>query len=288
MPYDPARRAQAIADCDVWLGLGGSPFQSAQNRWFIDHLLDDAALCTRENKAMFYLGIGVQTATELAVPDTQHLIAKAAGIWTRDQRSAERIQTLPDRPDQVEAAADLAHVFFRANQPPAAVSERVTLVPNFDYATWSGQSATLEAISALPVRDRVWLAQESRELPGAERALHAALPESEKGRWRLASPDLPGAPLAQVLSLWPSGGWLVSARYHAALAGAWARSRIVIIDTNEKLRAAAHELSASLISADAPAATVARALVQATPATPPVASADRALAACAAFLHAAS
>ena len=127
------------------------------------------------------------------------------------------------------------------NDPPATTPGRLTLVANFDFGRWAGQDACLRALHALPAADRVWLAQESRELPGAERALFAALPESEKSRWRFVSPERAGAPLPEIVAGWPGTEWLLTARYHAALVGAWARSKIVVISTNEKLRSAARD-----------------------------------------------
>ena len=286
LAYDEMARARAIATCDVWLGLGGSPFQSALSRWFIDHLVGDAALCARERKPMFYLGIGVQTEAEVAVPEVQRLCAAAAGIWTRDAASAERLAALRTAAP-IEAAADLAHVFFRETPPPRATPGRVTLVANFDYNDWRGQRACLDALGTLPATDRVWLAQESRELPGAERALFAALAPADQARWRLVSPEEHGAPLAEVLGRWPSGEWLVTARYHAALAGAWAGSRVVVLGTNEKLRSAARELAATLVATDADAATVARALASAPRPAHPAPLAESAAAACAAFVRSA-
>jgi hypothetical protein len=179
-------------------------------------------------------------------------------------------------------------LFFRDYPPPAAAPSRVTLVPNFDYGHWPGREAVLHAVDALPVSDRVWLAQESREIPGAERALHASLSHTARDRWRLSTPEEPGAALPGVLGRWPSGEWLVTARFHAALAGAWARSRIVVIATNEKLRAVAQELAAPTIPPDADSATVTRALASAVPATPPIQAAERAYAACAAFVRTAA
>ena len=41
-------RRACIAACDAWLGLGGSPFQHTQSRWFIDHLAEEAALCREQ------------------------------------------------------------------------------------------------------------------------------------------------------------------------------------------------------------------------------------------------
>lgn len=270
LPYDATSRSHAIAACDAWLGLGGSPFQSAQSRWFIDHLLDEAQLCAQAGKRMYFLGVGVQTASELAVPDVAQLCRQASALWTRDAISAERLHKLLPT-GSVEAAADLAHVFFRATPPPPAQPGRVTLVANFDYAGWPGQAACLRAIATLRVREHVWLAQESRELPGAERALHAALPAEDRARWRLVCPDAlepVGAPLPQVLARWPSSEWLVTARYHAALAGAWAGSKIVIIGINEKLRGAAAELDVPLIAPDADEPTVLRAFAAARPVSP--------------------
>ncbi|MSU22443.1 MAG: polysaccharide pyruvyl transferase family protein [Opitutus sp.] len=287
-PAELPIREQCIAACDVWLGLGGSPFQSALSRWFVDHLVADAAACARAGKPMFFLGVGVQSAAELNVPDIRRLCAQAAGIWTRDAASAEWLAALPAPPPMVEPAADLAHLFFRDTPPPPAAAGRLTLVANFDYGTWPGQTAFLHRARAHRATERLWLAQESRDLPGAERALHAALPAAEKTSWPLRSPELPGAPLDRVLAHWPSGEWLVTSRYHAALAGAWSRSKVIVIATNEKLRAAARELDCALLAPDADEAAVDRALASAAPATPGALPAERAEAACAAFVRAAS
>ncbi|MCX6952347.1 MAG: hypothetical protein NTV51_09305 [Verrucomicrobia bacterium] len=296
LPCDETSRAHCIGQCDIWLGLGGSPFQSALSRWFLDHLVSEAALCARQRKPMFYLGVGVQNTAELADPDLQRLCAQATAIWTRDPASAARLAALPSSPP-VESAADLAHLYFRETPPPPALPGRLTLVANFDYGAWPGQGAFLRATApgalALPVTQRVWLAQESRDLPGAERALHAALAPSDQALWALALPDLaptPAPSLDVALGRWPSGEWLVTARYHAALAGAWAGSKVSIVSTNEKLRAAAHELSCPMLSLDATGPTVTSTLqtVGAPSRALLTAAADRAHAACAAFVRAAS
>ena len=286
LPYDRATRAKCIRECDLWLGLGGSPFQSANSRWFIDHLVEEAGTCTREQKPMFFLGVGVQTANELTVPDVRRVCAQSAGIWTRDPASAERIAALPS-PPPVDAAADLAHLFFREVHPPAAKAGRMTLVVNFDFGAWPGQSAFMEAMEKLPAREHIWLAQESRPLPGAERAMYASLSPAARSQWQLVSPESPGADLSDVLARWPSGEWLVTARYHAALAGAWSGSSIIVLATNEKLRAAASEIQAPLLSPAADETTLLRSLAGAESIRPPVELAKRAYSACEAFVRSA-
>jgi polysaccharide pyruvyl transferase WcaK-like protein len=286
-PYDDATRAHCIGACDVWLGLGGSPFQHALSRWFLVHLLGEARLCAAAKKPMFYLGIGVQTRDEARSPDVQRLCAQALAIWTRDPESAENLAALPSSPP-IAAAADFAHILFRHTPPPPARTGQITLVPNFDYGAWPGRDALLRATGAFRASRRVWLAQEARTLPGAERALYSALPIAEQSRWQIIMPDAPGAPLPQALARWPSGEWLITSRYHAALAGAWAGSKIVVIATNEKLRAAARELGCSIIMPDTDAATVSRVLATAERSRPGTVQAAAAQSACAAFVEAAS
>ncbi len=283
-PVEDTDRARCIAECDVWLGLGGAPFQSALSRWFIDHLLGEMELCAQEKKPMFYLGIGIQTAADLAEIDVRHLCARAERIWTRDFASAERLRALPARP-AIDSAADLAHIFFRETNPPPAKPRRLTLVANFDYDAWRGQEDCLAAVKNLPATERVWLAQEARELPGAERLLFRALPAAEKAWWKLAIPEQPGTPLEHVLAGWPSAEWLVTARYHAAVAAAWAGSKIVVISTNEKLRSIAHDLHAPLLALGADEKSVARALAAAPTVAAPGHLAERAWAACAEFVR---
>jgi hypothetical protein len=176
-------------------------------------------------------------------------------------------------------------------------------VANFDYGAWPGQADFLRATRApslaWPVIERIWLAQESRDLPGAERALYAALPLSDRAPWRLALPDapqpgdsVPALSLATAFSRWPSGQWLVTARFHAALAGAWAGSKILILSTNEKLRAAARDLACPVLAPAADAGSLSHALTTLAHSTPVsrdrlILAADRATAACAAFVRAA-
>ena len=297
LPYDEATRARCIAGCDVWLGLGGSPFQHAQSRWFVDHLTGEAARCREAGRPMYFLGIGVQSATELNDAAVRAICAQASAVWTRDPASAEYLAALPSPPPSVDAATDLAHVFFRETPLPLAHRGRLTVVANFDYGAWPGQEAFFAGVdspsSPLPVTERVWLAQESRDLPGAERMLHGALPSDRQSRWRLAIPDLEPTPVASLndtFSRWPSGEWLVTARFHAALASAWAGSKVAILSTNEKLRAAARELHCPILAPDADAAMVSQTLAILADGAPVprrdlLLSAERAAAACGAFVE---
>ena len=270
LPYDEATRRAAIGACDAWLGLGGSPFQCAVSRWFVDHLEAERRACAAARKPMYFLGVGGQDPAAYALPEIRAVCTQAEKIWTRDAATADTLaRELPGA--RVAAAADLSHLFFEANPPPAAVPGRLTAVLNFDYAGWPALEAALGALDAVPARERVWLAQESRPLPGAEQWLYGQMPAGPQARWRLQIADTGEPALPAVLARWPSGEWLLTSRFHATLAGAWAGSRIVVIATNDKLRAVAREFGCPMLAPEAEPAGFAAALRESEPvARPPL------------------
>lgn len=267
--YTPEERTSAIAACDAWVGLGGSPFQSAQSRWFIDHLVDDAARCRDAGKPMYFLGVGVQEEAELLVPDVRAVCGQAEAIWTRDAASAHRLGRLIDA-GRVRAAADLAHVLLAAQTPRPCSAGTTTLVLNFDHRTELTVAPVLAALDRLPAGRRFWLAQESRALPGAERDLFQRLPDHQQQGWEWIDADVAGARLDTVLERWPATEWLVTSRFHAAIAGAWNSARVLVLATNEKLRGVAEELNLAVVPAEADAATIEAALRSTVAATRPV------------------
>jgi len=232
LPYDQDTRRSAVDRCSVWLGLGGSPFQSAVSCWFIDHLAEEALLCKAANKPMYFLGIGGQDPAAYALPAVADVLRQVQHVWTRDAMTAEAALAVSGG-SSVTAGADLAHVHFRQATPQAAKHGRFSAVLNFDYASMPAWlPSALDVADQLGAAEKVWAVQEERLLPGAERWLFDQLTAEQRHGWQLRQ---------EPLERWPSGQWLLSSRYHSTLAGAWAGSRAVIVGLNEKLRAAADE-----------------------------------------------
>jgi hypothetical protein len=170
-------------------------------------------------------------------------------IWTRDQATANVLAGIL-RTGRVRAAADLAHIFLERNPPPAASTGRLTAALNFDYSGWSGLDGGLRAVERLPAGERIWFAQETRPLPGAEQWLYARIAPEQRGKWRLQLAETGDDQLPAALARWASGQWLLTSRFHAALTGAWAGSRAAVIATNEKLRGAAAECGYPIFALD--------------------------------------
>ena len=131
---------------------------------------------------------------------------------------------------------------------------------NFEYRTWDFLPQFLQCLVGSPAKEFIWLAQENRPLPGTEKALHASLPAALRQRWpvREIDPVPPTAPLASprpcwgtltaLTENWPTSEWLISARFHSAIVGAWAGSKIILLATNQKLAGLAAELGCPKIA----------------------------------------
>lgn len=241
LPRDDATRAQMVRVCDVWLGLGDSPFQSEVSTWFLDHLVQEAALCRKHHKPMFFLGVGVNDDKALTYPQAQTIVNQAEYIWTRDGSSARQLAQMTDR-HHVTAGADLAHVYFAGHtfSPPAPDS--IGWLLHFENRAAFSPLALGETLTALPGHDFWWLVQEVRRIPGSELETWDALPPETRQKLELRQPDYSGGSMDALVDAWGTPQALVSSRYHGALSGAWMGARVLAVTRNRKVMDLAQQL----------------------------------------------
>jgi hypothetical protein len=252
LPYTKAQRQEAVANCDIWLGLGGTPFQSAVSSWMTDHLTEEALMCKTAEKDMYFLGIGGQDEEAFHSTQTKAVIGQSKGLWTRDLVSYEYLTKAVGKQAKITASADLSHLFFSKNSFGIVKKGRLLTCLNFDYKYWPNLEPTLALISAeLSLKEQIWLIQESRSLPGAEKDLFLRLPAQEQAKWTEYSIDLPLKSLQNCISSWPNSEWALTSRFHTTLACAWAGTKTVVLDTNIKLKSAAQECGFMLLNPSA-------------------------------------
>lgn len=97
-------------------------------------------------------------------------------------------------------------------------------------------------VESSPAWRHRWLVQEVRALDGSEREILALLPAAVRDRLEVRCPDYAHDSLDALLNGWGTPEVLVTSRYHGALAGAWAGSRILIVERNGKLSGLAAQL----------------------------------------------
>jgi predicted O-linked N-acetylglucosamine transferase (SPINDLY family)/nitrite reductase/ring-hydroxylating ferredoxin subunit len=242
--YTAAGRDALIAECDIWLGLGGAVLQRLNDVWLLADQAIQLQECRRLGKPVFFLGCGIDDRDDADKPEIRLLLDSARWIWTRDPLSAGSLQRLGF--DRLTAGADLAHLALRTVPPPAAAADGKGFLCNFELAGQFSIERLADLIAATPGRTIPWLVQELRQLPGSELDLLARLPAEAVHRLELRRPDYLMADLAELAGSWGSPGGmparLFSTRFHGAIIGAWAGASVVVFERQQKIRGIAEAL----------------------------------------------
>jgi len=250
LPYEPAARAEAVRRCDLWLGLGDTPFQSDCGPWMLEHLEAERETCRRLRKPMFFLGVGVGDREALGDARASAVLAAAEHVWVRDRQSASLLAAA-GAGAKVALGADLAHLELRRLVPAGASSRRMGWLVHFERTEMFSPATVVRLMDDLPQWEHAWLVQEVRPLPGSERVNFEQLPERLRHGVALCLADHDAPDVAAVARHWPECGLVLSSRYHGALHAAWKGSRLVVLERNDKLRGVVDTLAC----ASAPALT---------------------------------
>ena len=236
LEYTDAARDEAIAACDAWIGVGDSPFQSEVGSWFLDHLLAERDRCRRFGKPMYFFCVGVNDFGAMENPATRAIVESSKQIWTRDAQSARLLSAIVG-PDRVASGPDLANLFFARRRFGGVEPGTIGFVLNFEDRSAFSAEALAEVIERQSEHARGvrWCVQEVRTLSGSEWELLGTLPPSHRERLDVRAPDYATASLDDLAACWGVPEVLVTSRYHGALFGAWAGSRVVVIERNAKL-----------------------------------------------------
>jgi hypothetical protein len=241
-PASYEERLARIDKCDLWLGLGDSPFQSVVGTAILDHIVEDLRICRDRNKPAFFLGVGVNDKEALELPQTIEILRNAQHIWTRDRISAHQLSTLVPE-NKVTEGADLSNLFLsRVGRHSTKERNGLGFVINVE----NPQQVNIKIIDSVLLDwaddPLVWLCQEVRNLPCSELTYYSQLGEPTRSRVALVIPDYGHGSLADFTSHWERIGRCLSTRYHAALVAAWAGSRIAIFPRSQKMVSLIHDI----------------------------------------------
>lgn len=230
-------RERAISEATVWLGLGGTPFQTETGSWLLDQIDSDLALCLRYHTPAFFLGVGVEGEDAVRTPQTARIVRQARHIWTRDAFSAEMLQGVAGTGSRIAAAADLANIYFSSlpESRTGPADGRIGMVVNVEHAAHLNIAALSDFI-CLSNRDSVrWIEQEIRSLNFSEVFLWEKFAPATRARLTPARPDYHVDSLDSWIEFYDDLDVLLSTRYHSALAAAWRGSPVSIFARSGKL-----------------------------------------------------
>jgi polysaccharide pyruvyl transferase len=239
---DDAVRMDALRSADVWLGLGGTPFQLDSGPWLLDHNERERQRCAALGKPMYLLGVGCESPAAAADPRSRALLAAAERVWTRDERSTVALAPFV-MPGLCSTGADVAHLAFDG---VAAVPPREPDVVGLLLAFERREQLDLPELELFlrrrpPGRTR-WLTQEVRALPFLERWILAELTPAARSRLSITAVDYAADSVDDYLRAFGAPDVVITSRYHGALVAARHGSKVVVVTRSAKLRGIADQL----------------------------------------------
>jgi hypothetical protein len=231
---DKQSREEHLRGADVWLGLGGTPFQLNSGPWSLDHLDREREVCNQLGKTMVFLGVGCDSPAAVRDPRGRRVIEAAERTWTRDARSAEMIGSVAAA-GSVSQGSDLAHITLGLAARPAPEPALLGLLLGLEDPGIVDIAALEQEIARrLPAKTR-WLVQETRSFPCTERWNLALLPERIQQSVQLMPMEYTTDTIEVFLANFGAPETVVSSRYHGALIAAWHGSRLGVIRRADKL-----------------------------------------------------
>lgn len=268
VPANESNHRAAVCDADLWLGLGGSVFQSDEGPWLLNRVVADMRQAAGHGVPTGLVGTGLNDDAALETPQAQEIHRLASFIWVRDRRCLSAMMTAGFSPHKVRLGADVAHLAFEGGgvafaQPPRP-GVGVCLIADVSHFDGTALADALNEIGP----ETSWLCQEIRPLPGSETCLFQALPELERSRISFHCPDYANAPLADLTTTMLGHQTVLTSRYHMTLASAWTGARLTVFERNQKLSGIIEELGITPCPTLKSRADIARALRLAHPVEP--------------------
>lgn len=241
LDYTPAIRQQCITECDIWLGLGDSPFQTDIGMWLVGHIVQELYLCRALNKPMYFLGVGANNADAFINPHVRTIIDYASHIWTRDEQTAAYISAASSTAG-VTGGTDLANIYLSRHDFPAVEPGTIAFLLHFEKESLFDVNALSKVMDNTSSFEHRWLLQEVRPIPGSESKTLDLLPADYRKQMDIRIPDYANGSTDELFGCWGAPEVLITSRYHGALIGAALGSRVIAIRRNDKIKGIAEQL----------------------------------------------
>ncbi len=251
-------REDAIRQCDLWIGVGATPFSAVHRAWLLRHMERDLTWCRRLDKPVAL--VGVDADERLLHSDYRELAAKTLKqcriVVTRDQNSVDVLRALvPEPEERLVPGIDLANFYLAQRAPQERnLASRQSL--GVCYWEETMQRRQLKALRLALRRLRregeriVFFANEVR--PEFDHAVYRRV-TTLRDRWhgrnpmRFESPDHAGGNLADLIAHFSTYHTVVSSRYHALLVAAWMGCRVLALGQRPKVALLARDLEIPLV-----------------------------------------
>jgi len=239
LPADEPTRHFAMSQTDLWIGLGGSVFQTDEGPWLLERMVADLRVASQRQVPAVLVGVGLNNDEAVNHPLAHEILQRVRALWARDPRCQRVLQAAHPGLGKLHLGADLAHLAFEPGEQSPLDGAAACLIAPPEHVCGQAVVEALQAYAPQPT----WFCQEVRSLPGSEASLYAALPVSQQAMVELRQPDYEHATLDTLTQAMGRFDTVLTSRYHMALVCAWSGARVAVFDRNAKLTGIREELS---------------------------------------------
>jgi hypothetical protein len=257
--YTERNKNRFTEEADAWLGVGDTPFQMIFGDWFIRYLQKEVARCHSLHKPMYMAGVGADEEAKVRAKDIKEIASRITYLSTRDLQSHRFLASLCDGShESIINGADLAHIslerIFRIREPTGGRNVQLGFMVNGDVLQGEDLRACSQFLRSWTGRV-VFLANEVRSEKVFESGIFRRYVRPWYAPWRghairFLCPDYRRWTISELVRHYRDCETVMSSRYHAVLAAAWAGCRVAVIARSSKLKNLASELDVP--SADPP------------------------------------
>ena len=255
VPYTESNKNRCTEEADAWLGVGDTPFQMTSGDWFIRYLRKEVARCHAFHKPMFMVSVGAEAEAAVRARDIKEIASGITFMSTRDPQSHRFLASLCDGSrENIIDGADLASIsldrIFRTRETTGGRNVQLGFMINQETLQRGDLSACAQFLRSWTGRV-VFLANEVRREKVFESGIFRRYVRPWYAPWRgraiqFLCPDYRRSTLSELVRHYGDCETVISSRYHAVLAAAWAGCRVAVIARSSKLKNLASEIDLPL------------------------------------------
>ncbi len=237
-------RREAITACDLWIGVGDTPFQVISGLWFLKYLKNEVRICEEEKKPLFMIGVGAEQEAKKEKGEFNNIINNTNFIVTRDKASADIIRNdFGNKTNNILISADLANIslqqMFPLHKDVAKVYD-LGFTINTDTLSHEDVCMVKKFIDNLSALKKVFICNEIRKGKKFEHSIYRKYfkpwyNQSMTSNIDLFLPNYQKGSIQDLIAVYRRCETIITTRYHGLLTAAWAGCKVGVIARSSKV-----------------------------------------------------
>ena len=243
----PSVWQSAVAQADVLIGLGATPFQLSSGDWLLQHLTDVLKVIPPE-KEVFFVNVGAELEMLPKAKEFAAILNRVNRCSTRDSFSYSILEKLSVEPaKRLTIGADLANISLErlAGQTVADRKFPLGIVLGIDTLSRADKNAVRDFLKKTP-GPIAFITGDYRDAVGFEFHLFKRWTRNWFSPLRkklvLRRPDYGTCTMSELIQPLAECETILSSRFHGLLAAAWLGCKVAALGRSSKVVALAKEL----------------------------------------------